>query len=156
MKISDFKKKNKTTALVNIEGLDFKVRKIKTTDYFDRGKLPSIYSLQEDEAEAALQNMEPQEVEDMFSFIKNIVCSCVIPDPDNDHPAVVDKPDSECKDWEISFTDTLEDSQAFSLFNEIQKFSVAGGLQSVEVFQEKPVPDKIDPDDGGKVREVAS
>jgi len=151
--IAEYKKRANNTKIIELEFFKVKIRKLKPKDYIGVSGLPSIYSLEEKEQ----KDDPPQEdALQLFNTMKKFICACVVPDKDNDMPGIVDRPESECKDWEISFEETLSDEDAFKLFNTIQEFTVGGGQSDMAVFrEEQDVPDSGD-DDGQGIRKVSA
>jgi len=151
--IAEYKKRSNNTKVLELEFFKVKIRKLKPKDYIGVSGLPSIYSLEEKKKE---EDVPKEDALKLFNVMKKFVCACVIPDKDNDMPAIVDKPESECEDWEISFEDTLSDEDAFKLFNDIQEFTVGGGQSKMAVFREEQSVSESGDDDGQGVRKVSA
>lgn len=152
MSIAEYKKKNSQTKIVELEFFSVKIRKLKMKDYLAVQGVASLYKLDEDSEEA------PQEenTEETFKAIKGFVCACVIPDPANDMPAIVDKPEDQCKDYEISFTDTLTDNDGLLIFNAIQDFTSEGvASDELATFQKESESSSGDNDNGEGVPQVS-
>ena len=127
MSIANYKKlqKEQNFKILELEHFKVKLRKLKVRDYLNTKGLPSIFSLSEEPKDP--EELDAEGMAELFGAIKNFVCSCVIADPENDMPGIVDKPESECADFEISFDDTLADEDATAIFHALQGF-VTGGL----------------------------
>lgn len=152
MSIAEYKKKNNQTKVIELELFKVKIRKLKMKDYLDIQGVASVFQLEENNSDSDEETFSPE----TFKAIKSFVCTCVLADPAKDMPAIVDKPESQCKDYEISFDETLTDSDALSIFNAIQEFTSEGvASDNLATFQEKQNASSSDNDNGEGVPQVS-
>jgi len=155
MSIAEYKKKRNNTKEIKLEFFSIKIRKLKSKDYVGLKGVPSLYTLSKSEES---EKSKEDNIEELYKAIKIFVCACVIGVPEKDMPSIVDKPETQCADWEISFDDTLSDEDAAKIFNEIQAFTLEGGIgqDNLAVFREKQESPEGGNDDGKRVREVSA
>ena len=152
MSIAEYKKKNSQTKIIELEFFKVKVRKLKMKDYLNIQGMASLFQLEESEGETAAESFSPE----TFKAIKEFVCGCVIADPANDMPAIVDKPEAQCRDYEISFDDTLNDTDALNIFNAIQEFTSEGvASDNLATFQKEQASNSDNNGNGEGVSQVS-
>ena len=150
--IAEYKKKNSQTKVVELELFKVRIRKLKMKDYIQIQGVASLFSMDEGTEEQPQQTFSPE----TFKAIKNFVCSCVISDPASGMAAIVDKPEAQCKDHEISFDETLTDADALSIFNAIQDFTSEGvASDNLATFQKEQESAPSNKDDGEGVPQVS-
>ena len=153
MSIAEYKKKNSQTKIIELEFFKVKIRKLKMKDYVNIQGVASLFSLEENSTEATEQSFSPE----TFKAIKNFVCSCVVSDPASGAAAIVDKSESQCKEYEISFDETLADADALAIFNAIQEFTSEGVAgDNLATFQEKQESTSSNNDNGEGVSQVSA
>ena len=152
MSIAEYKKKNSQTKIIELEFFKVKIRKLKMKDYLNIQGMASLFQLDETEEGKEVESFSPE----TFKAIKQFVCSCVIADPTNDMPGIVDKPEDQCKDYEISFDDTLRDMDALNIFNAVQEFTSEGvASDNLATFQKEQASSSSDNDNGEGVSQVS-
>ena len=152
MSIAEYKKKNSQTKIIELEFFKVKIRKLKMKDYLNIQGVASLFQLEESEGETAAESFSPE----TFKAIKEFVCGCVIADPANDMPAIVDKPEDKCNGYEISFDETLHDTDALNIFNAIQEFTSEGVAgDNLATFQKEQTSSPINNDNGEGVPQVS-
>mgnify|MGYP003129147940 CR=1 FL=1 len=152
MSIAEYKKKNSQTKIIELEFFKVKIRKLKMKDYVNIQGVASLFSLEENSTEATEQSFSPE----TFKAIKNFVCSCVVSDPASGAAAIVDKSESQCKEHEISFDETLTDADPLAIFNAIQEFTSEGvASDDLATFQEESGPASNNNDNGKGVPQVS-
>lgn len=152
MSIAEYKKKNSQTKIIELEFFKVKIRKLKMKDYIQIQGVASLFSMGDESEEQPQQTFSPE----TFQAIKNFVCSCVIPDPSNGTATIVDKPENQCNDYEISFDETLTDADALAIFNAIQDFTSEGvASDDLATFQEEPESASSNNDNGEGVPQVS-
>lgn len=152
MSIAEYKKKNSQTKIIELEFFKVKIRKLKMKDYLNIQGVASLFQLDETEKSEESEGFSPE----TFKAIKEFVCRCVVADPANDMPSIVDKPEDKCNEYEISFDETLQDIDALNIFNAIQDFTseeVAG--DNLATFQEEQTSNPGHNDNGEGVPQVS-
>ena len=153
MSIAEYKKKNSQTKVIELEFFKVKIRKLKMKDYLNIQGVASLFQLDETEKSEGSEGFSPE----TFKAIKEFVCACVVPDPAKQMPSIVNKPEDQCKDYEISFDDTLTDMDALNIFNAIQDFTSEGVAgDNLATFQEEQTSNPGHNDNGEGVSQVST
>jgi hypothetical protein len=157
MSIAEYKKKHNAMSIVELEHFKVQIRKLKDRDYIGMDGVPSLYSIAEEEKGSGTEP-ESEDPVKMYNMVKGFVCACVSPDESRGMPAIVDKPESECQDWEISFGDTLTSEDAHIIFMAINEFTVQGGesKEKMDSFREGPSPSEGNSLDGKGVQQAST
>ena len=125
------------------------------TDYFDTEFVPFVFDQKSDDGSNPEQDTKARQ--EFFEFLKSCVCKCVIADPANGLPAIVDKPEGQCESHEISFVDTLADDDAVLIYTEIDSLSKGGISQdNLATFRQEQDLPKDDNGDVGEVQQITA
>ena len=153
MSIAEYKKEQNKTKIIDLKFFKVKIRKAKDKDYLGFEGLPSLLIMDDKKEESPVEDFSSK-----FKIIKHLVCRCVIGNKEKDMPAIVDKPEHECKDFEISFEDTLTSNDCIAIFNAINEFTSEGGesVETMDSFREKSESSESDTSNGKGIREISA
>ena len=150
--IKQYKKNNvKTKEITTPGGLTLEIRKPVVFDYAVMNRIPLIYRIDDSDPEnervsKAFDRMSEDELEETARCMKVIVCNCVV-----GKVRIVDKSESECGDFELSYKDTLSEVDAYYIYCEIDSSGKGGGSDELERFSEEQ---NLSKDNNDNIREI--